>query len=213
MDTELNQAQKDQEHLVAQWLLSTPGFFDRHPELLAQIELAHTHNGKAISLQEKQMALLRNQNRDLNQRLSEMLRFGTENDRTQSLMIDWIEGLLVTNQRTQAIESITSGLNQLFEIGKVEIIPLAQVSENLNAQLQKAAICGDISLAKDLVQADLLLESGSIILTLLNYQETALGVLLMASPNLNKFTPQMGLNYVHQLAQIAAAALYRFRDE
>ena len=213
MDTELNQAQKDQEHLVAQWLLSTPGFFDRHPELLAQIELAHTHNGKAISLQEKQMALLRNQNRDLNQRLSEMLRFGTENDRTQSLMIDWIEGLLVTNQRTQAIESITLGLNQLFEIGKVEIIPLAQVSENLNAQLQKAAICGDISLAKDLVQADLLLESGSIILTLLNYQETALGVLLMASPNLNKFTPQMGLNYVHQLAQIAAAALYRFRDE
>jgi uncharacterized protein YigA (DUF484 family) len=213
MDTELNQAQKDQENLVAQWLLSTPGFFDRHPELLAQIELAHTHNGKAISLQEKQMALLRNQNRDLNQRLSEMLRFGTENDRTQSLMIDWIEGLLVTNQRTQAIESITSGLNQLFEIGKVEIIPLAQVSENLNAQLQKAAICGDISLAKDLVQADLLLESGSIILTLLNYQETALGVLLMASPNLNKFTPQMGLNYVHQLAQIAAAALYRFRDE
>jgi hypothetical protein len=213
MDTELNQAQKDQEHLVAQWLLSTPGFFDRHPELLAQIELAHTHNGKAISLQEKQMALLRNQNRDLNQRLSEMLRFGTENDRTQSLMIDWIEGLLVTNQRTQAIESITSGLNQLFEIGKVEIIPLAQVSENLNAQLQKATICGDISLAKDLVQADLLLESGSIVLTQLNYQDTALGVLLMASPNLNKFTPQMGLSYIHQLAQIAAAALYRFRDE
>ena len=213
MDTELNQAQKDQENLVAQWLLSTPGFFDRHPELLAQIELAHTHNGKAISLQEKQMALLRNQNRDLNQRLSEMLRFGTENDRTQSLMIDWIEGLLVTNQRTQAIESITSGLNQLFEIGKVEIIPLAQVSENLNAQLQKATICGDISLAKDLVQADLLLESGSIVLTQLNYQDTALGVLLMASPNLNKFTPQMGLSYIHQLAQIAAAALYRFRDE
>jgi uncharacterized protein YigA (DUF484 family) len=213
MDTELNQAQKDQEHLVAQWLLSTPGFFDRHPELLAQIELAHTHNGKAISLQEKQMALLRNQNRDLNQRLSEMLRFGTENDRTQSLMIDWIEGLLVTNQRTQAVESITSGLNQLFEIGKVEIIPLAQVSENLNAQLQKATICGDISLAKDLVQADLLLESGSIVLTQLNYQDTALGVLLMASPNLNKFTPQMGLSYIHQLAQIAAAALYRFRDE
>jgi len=90
MDNELNQAQTDQENLVAQWLLSTPGFFNRHPNLLAQIELVDSHNGKAISLQEKQMALLRNQNRDLNQRLSEMLRFGTENDRTQSLMIDWI---------------------------------------------------------------------------------------------------------------------------
>ena len=57
MDTGLNQSQKDQELLVAQWLLSTPGFFERHPELLAQIELAHSHSGKAISLQEKQMAL------------------------------------------------------------------------------------------------------------------------------------------------------------
>ena len=97
MDTGLNESQKDQELLVAEWLLSTPGFFERHPELLAQIELAHSHSGKAISLQEKQMALLRSQNRDLNQRLSEMLRFGTENDRTQSLMIQWLEGLLVTN--------------------------------------------------------------------------------------------------------------------
>lgn len=213
MDNELNQAQTDQENLVAQWLLSTPGFFNRHPNLLAQIELIDTHNGKAISLQEKQMALLRNQNRDLNQRLSEMLRFGTENDRTQSLMIDWIEGLLVTNQRTQVIESITSGLNQLFEIGQIKVISPAQISENLTAQLQKATICGDVSLAKDLVQPDLLVDAGSIVLTQLSHQDTALGVLLMTSPNPNKFTPQMGLSYIHQLAQIAAAALYRFRDE
>ena len=55
MDTEINQTQQEQEQLVAQWLLSTPGFFDRHPELLAQLELANSHSGKAISLQEKQM--------------------------------------------------------------------------------------------------------------------------------------------------------------
>ena len=123
MDTEINQTQQEQEQLVAQWLLSTPGFFDRHPELLAQIELANSHSGKAISLQEKQMALLRNQNRDLNQRLSEMLRFGTENDRTQSLMIKWLEGLLLAENQASTTESITSGLNQLFEIGKVQVIP------------------------------------------------------------------------------------------
>ena len=70
MNPELNQSQEEQESLVAQWLISTPGFFDRHPELLTQIELANSHSGKAVSLQEKQMALLRNQNRDLNQRLS-----------------------------------------------------------------------------------------------------------------------------------------------
>jgi uncharacterized protein YigA (DUF484 family) len=213
MDTGLNQSQKDQELLVAQWLLSTPGFFERHPELLTQIELAHSHSGKAISLQEKQMALLRSQNRDLNQRLSEMLRFGTENDRTQSLMIEWLEGLLVTNSRSTTIDAITSGLNQLFDIGTVHIIPVENISEALKDSLEKAPICGDIHHAKGLLSADLLLDEGSVILIQLTHDNILLGVLMMASMDKEKFSPQMGLSYIHQLAQLAAAALFRFQEE
>ncbi len=213
MDTDVNQPQQDQERLVAQWLLSTPGFFDRHPDLLAQIELAHSHSGKAISLQEKQMALLRNQNRDLNQRLSEMLRFGTENDRTQALMVQWLEGLLAAKDRNATIESITTGLNKLFDIGKVEILAPEQVSDELKAQLVEAPICGSVDLAKNLVNSDLLLDDGSMVLISLTYQSTSLGVLLMASQDKEKFSPQMGLSYIHQLAQLAAATLYRFQDQ
>ena len=213
MDTEINQPQQDQEHLVAQWLLSTPGFFDRHPDLLAQIELANSHSGKAISLQEKQMALLRNQNRDLNQRLSEMLRFGTENDRTQALMVQWLEGLLAAKDRNAAIESITAGLNKLFDIGKVEIIAPEQVSDELKTKLEEAPMCGSTDLATNLVNSDLLLDDGSMVLISLTYQSASLGVLLMASQDKEKFSPQMGLSYIHQLAQLAAAALYRFQDQ
>ena len=213
MDTDVNQPQQDQERLVAQWLLSTPGFFDRHPDLLAQIELAHSHSGKAISLQEKQMALLRNQNRDLNQRLSEMLRFGTENDRTQALMVQWLEGLLAAKDRNATIESITTGLNKLFDIGKVEVLAPEQVSDKLKAQLVEAPICGSVDLAKNLVNSDLLLDDGSMVLISLTYQSTSLGVLLMASQDKEKFSPQMGLSYIHQLAQLAAATLYRFQDQ
>ena len=213
MDTGLNESQKDQELLVAEWLLSTPGFFERHPELLAQIELAHSHSGKAISLQEKQMALLRSQNRDLNQRLSEMLRFGTENDRTQSLMIQWLEGLLVTNSRSATIEGITSGLTQLFDIGTVHIIPTEQISEALKTASEKAPICGDIHQAKEMLSADLMLDEGSVILIQLTHDNILLGVLMMASVDKEKFSPQMGLSYIHQLAQLASAALFRFQDE
>ena len=209
MDTDINQPQQDQERLVAQWLLSTPGFFDRHPDLLAQIELANSHSGKAISLQEKQMALLRNQNRDLNQRLSEMLRFGTENDRTQTLMVQWLEGLLASKDRNASIESITACLNKLFDIGIVEIISPEKVSDELKTKLEEAPLCGSVDLAKNLVSSDLLLDDGSMVLISLTYQSTSLGVLLMASKDKEKFLPQMGLSYIHQLAQLAAAALYR----
>lgn len=213
MNTELNQPQEEQENLVAQWLISTPGFFDRHPELLTQIELANSHSGKAISLQEKQMALLRTQNRDLNQRLSEMLRFGTENDRTQSLMIKWLEGLLVAENLTETTQSITNGLNQLFDIGKVEIIPQAKVSVQLSSKLETSPICGKIDVANELVDKEYLPDSGSLVLIQLSQKEINLGVLLMSSPDENKFSSLMGLVYVHQLAQLASAALYRFRNE
>jgi hypothetical protein len=213
MNTELNQPQEEQENLVAQWLISTPGFFDRHPELLTQIELANSHSGKAISLQEKQMALLRTQNRDLNQRLSEMLRFGTENDRTQSLMIKWLEGLLVAENLTETTQSITNGLNQLFDIGKVEIIPQAKVSDQLSSKLETSPICGKIDVANELVDKEYLPDSGSLVLIQLSQKEINLGVLLMSSPDENKFSSLMGLVYVHQLAQLASAALYRFRNE
>ena len=213
MDTEINQTQQEQEQLVAQWLLSTPGFFDRHPELLAQIELANSHSGKAISLQEKQMALLRNQNRDLNQRLSEMLRFGTENDRTQSLMIKWLEGLLLEEIQASTTESITSGLNQLFEIGKVQVIPQSKVAENLSAKLEVEPVCGKVEIVRDLLDEEYIPDSGSIVLVQLQQNNSNLGVLLMSSPQENKFSSAMGLVYIHQLAQLASAALYRFRDE
>ena len=213
MDTDINLPQQDQERLVAQWLLSTPGFFDRHPDLLAQIELAHSHSGKAISLQEKQMALLRNQNRDLNQRLSEMLRFGTENDRTQALMVQWLEALLAAKDRNATIESITAGLNKLFDIGKVEIISPVQVSDELKTKLNQAPICGSVDLATNLVSPDMLFDDGSMVLISLIHQSTSLGVLLMASQDKEKFSPQMGLSYIHQLAQLAAAALFRFQDQ
>ena len=212
MDTEINQTQQEQEQLVAQWLLSTPGFFDRHPELLAQIELANSHSGKAISLQEKQMALLRNQNRDLNQRLSEMLRFGTENDRTQSLMIKWLEGLLLAENQASTTESITSGLNQLFEIGKVQVIPQSKVAENLSAKLEVEPVCGKVEIVRDLLDEEYIPDSGSIVLVQLQQNNSNLGVLLMSSPQENKFSSAMGLVYIHQLAQLASAALYRFRD-
>jgi uncharacterized protein YigA (DUF484 family) len=128
-------------------------------------------------------------------------------------MVQWLEVLLAAKDRNAIIECITAGLNKLFDIGKVEIISSEQVSDELKKKLDQAPMCGSIDLAKDLVGADLLLDEGSIVLISLTYQSTSLGVLLMASQDKEKFSPQMVLSYIHQLAQLAAAALFRFQDQ
>ena len=56
---------------VADYLLANPEFFGQHAELLATIRLANPHGKAAISLQERQMEMLRDKNKHLERRLAE----------------------------------------------------------------------------------------------------------------------------------------------
>ena len=44
---------------VAQYLSDHPQFFDQHPALLGELKLASPVTGRAISLQERQMEVMR----------------------------------------------------------------------------------------------------------------------------------------------------------
>jgi uncharacterized protein YigA (DUF484 family) len=212
MENNQDHSQQEQEKLVAEWLLSTPGFFERNPSLLANLSLTNSHQGKVVSLQEKQMAILRNQNRDLNAKLAQMLRFGTENDRTQSLMVAWLEELLLANSVDAAIEKITHGLDRLFEIGQVTILDVDAMSDGLKKLVEVEPVCGDINIAKDFLPEELLIPDGSIAIIPLLHDQMLLGALLLISKDKNKFVPAMGVTYIQQFGRLASAALYRFRQ-
>ena len=64
---------------IANYLANTPGFFERHAELLASIQLTSPHGARAVSLQERQMEMLRDKNKGLEQKIMEMIRHGQEN--------------------------------------------------------------------------------------------------------------------------------------
>ena len=44
---------------IADYLANTPGFFERHAELLSSVQLTSPHGQRAVSLQERQMEMLR----------------------------------------------------------------------------------------------------------------------------------------------------------
>ena len=44
---------------IAGYLANNPGFFERHAELLATVQLSNPHGTRAVSLQERQMEMLR----------------------------------------------------------------------------------------------------------------------------------------------------------
>ena len=65
---------------VAEFLTQHPDFFEDHITLLTDVAIPHPHGGRAISIGERQVLALREKNRLIETKLSELLQFGEEND-------------------------------------------------------------------------------------------------------------------------------------
>ena len=81
---------------IANYLANTPGFFERNAELLASIQLTSPHGQRAVSLQERQMEMLRERIKGLEHKIVEMIRNGQENVAIADRLHGWTRALLTT---------------------------------------------------------------------------------------------------------------------
>tara|TARA_Y100001936_G_scaffold254058_1_gene324233 strand:+ start:6557 stop:7225 length:669 start_codon:yes stop_codon:yes gene_type:complete len=65
---------------VAQYLKQNPQFFTEYSDMLSDIYIPHPHSGNAIPISERQTIALRDQNKILQNKLLELIKFGKEND-------------------------------------------------------------------------------------------------------------------------------------
>lgn len=79
---------------VAAFLEADPGFFARHADLLAGLRIPHP-SGDAVSLVERQVAVLRERNVELRERLDSLLSIARDNDQlfgqTRQLVLALVE--------------------------------------------------------------------------------------------------------------------------
>ena len=204
-------SQEEQESLIAQWLLACPGFFERHAETLQEVRLKDPHSNRAISLQERQMHVLRSQNQALNQRLNEMLRFGSRNDKTQQAMVSWLQQLIEAQEAGAVGAAIESGLASIFEVEVCCLLPIDACYQALVAQPVCQAYGDCPAEFKEKIaqskQGDLMWQSIAILA--LSLGEERYAGLVLASSDPQRFTKDMGTFYLKQIAGLAAAALRR----
>lgn len=210
--------QAEQEELVAEWLRATPGFFERYADLFNEIRIKHPHEDRAISLQERQMTVLRTQNQELNRRLSEMLHFGSRNDKTQQSLVAWLLRLMKANNKADVEAAVTSGLAEVFEVETAQILsPSSAFGPWVDNPL-----CGS---AKELAASSVDLLGAQTTIQPEWHSMAAIGlplgksvgieqspaVLLLASKDESRFTADMGAFYLRQIAELTAAAMDRIQ--
>lgn len=101
---------------VADYLLANPEFFADHAETLAAVRLANPHGKAAVSLQERQMEMLRDKNKLLERRLAELLRYGHENDSIASKFNRWTIRVMAERDPYALPRTIATGLREIFDV-------------------------------------------------------------------------------------------------
>lgn len=208
------------EEEIVKYLRGNPGFFDRHAEALAQIVLVSPHSRRAVSLQERQAELLREKIRGLESRLMEMIRHGNDNLVLADRLLRWARDLLLAEGAESLPDAIVQGIQQKFSVPQVAmrlwgvVEPHAQeVSEDVRlfAESLQEPYCGlnsDFEAATWLEQPE---QAVSLAMMPLREGGQTFGLIVLASPDSQRYASNMGTDFLVRIADIASAALARLK--
>jgi uncharacterized protein YigA (DUF484 family) len=101
---------------VAQYLSDHPQFFDQHPALLGDLKLASPLTGRAISLQERQMEVMRDKYKVLELRLSNLTRTAQDNAALANKFHGWTQALLQPRAVPDLPRDLIAALSTAFAL-------------------------------------------------------------------------------------------------
>jgi uncharacterized protein len=191
---------------ISDYLLNTPDFFVRHAELLAAIQLTHPHSGRAISLADRQMELHREKFKALELKHGNLLRVGKENVALAGKLHQWMLGLLTYAGTNDAKDQLTSSLQSIFNVPQAAVDG-SQAAQDVACQMTQPT-CG--------LAAEAFFQNANVANALpdvANANSLAViplprvGLLILASHDPNRFTAEMGTEFLTRLGELAHAAL------
>jgi uncharacterized protein YigA (DUF484 family) len=215
---------------IAQYLTNTPGFFERHAEVLASVTIASPHGARAVSLQERQAEMLREKIKGLELRVMDMVRHSNENTAIAQKIHDWSCTLARVIDPRDLPQTVADGIQSQFDVPQAAlrvwgVAPQHQdaafaqgVSEDARAFASSLTMpfCGPnlgfepsawLPRAGEVQSLALLpLREGAIDST-----TPAFGLLVLGSSDPQRFDATMGTEFLARMAELASAALARLR--
>ena len=207
---------------VAQYLADNPRFFEEHANLLGDIRLSSPLTGRAVSLQERQMEVMRDKYKALELRLAELTRHAQENATIANRFHAWNQAILQVRSDADVPRAVVQGLVDSFHVPAAtlrlfDVAPeyagewfASGVSEDarLFANSLMAPYCGsnnDFEAVRWLDDAEHI--KSAVILPLRRARGPAFGLLIMGSPDPERFTSLMATDFLVHIGETASVAL------
>jgi hypothetical protein len=228
----MNQMNPITEDDIANYLANTPDFFERHAQLLAAVQLTSPHGNRAVSLQERQAEMLRDKIKALEHRIMDMVRNGNENMVIADRVHRWARDLFLVRSGRALPATIAAEIQQQFMVPQVAVKVWDVDAKYGNEPFAEGVTADAKSFASSLMQPYCGVNSGfeavqwledpamAMSIALIPLREgaagassPAFGMLVLASPDPQRFASGMGTDFLERIADLASAALSRLRKE
>ncbi|MEM7541916.1 MAG: DUF484 family protein [Pseudomonadota bacterium] len=212
----------DDEH-VAEYLRRNPEFFARFEDLLGDLELAHHAQG-ATSLIERQVGLLREENASLKTRLELIVRQAQANETLNSKIHILALRLMRATDPRQIAETLESELGQGFNADRARLLLFADPAFldiehvpqflGIGSSLREPfvalidggkPVCGILDTAISKVAFDADFDGSAVTMPLCGRVWD--GVLIVASNDAHRYTPDMATDFLTYLADVVTLVL------
>ncbi|MPS27286.1 MAG: DUF484 family protein [Alcaligenaceae bacterium] len=213
---------------VAQYLKDNTDFFERHAELFSTMRVPHPHEGKAVSLAERQVLALRERVRGMELRVSELVRAASENEHISDRLLLWSRSLLKERDPLALPAAVAGGLGEIFSVpdvalriwaetapGDAEAAWRGEVSADARTFTNglMSPYCGPNSGFEASGWLEREVRSLALIPLRVGIAPEAFGLLVLASPDAERFTPSMGTTFLTRIGELASASLSRLVTE
>jgi uncharacterized protein YigA (DUF484 family) len=212
---------------IADFLLNTPDFFGRHAELLSAVLLTSPHGNRAVSLQERQAEMLREKIKLLEHRIMDMIRHGNENMIISDRLQRWARRLFRTASPQALPHAMAEGLQEEFMVPQVAV-KVWGVADAFAGEPFALGVSNDVkSLASSLMAPYVGANAGfeavgwlpdasrvasvALIALRAGTEPQAFGLMVLASPDSQRFHAGMGTDFLERMAELGSAALSRLR--
>ena len=215
---------------IANYLANTPDFFERHAELLAAVELTSPHSQRAVSLQERQATMLRDKIKVQEQRNVDMIRNGNENVLLSDKLLCWARTLFLVADPLALPGQIAGEIQEQFAVPQVGIKVWGVAPQFAHADFAQGVSDDAKLFASSLRQPFCGLNTGFEAVNWLPEPQAAtslailplragpvgstgpaFGMLVLASPDAQRFNNTMGTDFLARIGELASAALSRLR--
>ncbi len=207
---------------VAEYLRAHPDFFERMPGLISELRLPHD-TGRAVSLVERQVSILRDRNIDMRKRLSELVGTAHANEalfeKTRTLTLALLEAQQLSDINGVLAEELKTGFEADFAVcfyshsrvlprfghliyaDSPQDLPLFHLTQGTGIS------CGLLRPDEfETLFGEQPASEGSAAMAQLNYG-TTVGMLAVGSRDPKRFSPDMGSLFVRYIADVLARRL------